>query len=122
VEAILEGASFEHSVRVLLVPVFHCHSFCCRVRFDREVSQAEIRDALSDKPGLRLLHSPAAATPAEMAGEEGIFIHARVDPSVPAGVWFWGVTDNLATGTALNAVHVAENLIRTGRLKGRVWA
>jgi aspartate-semialdehyde dehydrogenase len=120
VEAILEGASFDHSVRVLLAPVFHCHSFCCRVRFEREVGLKEIGAALSESPGLRLLQSLGPATPAELAGEEGIFVYPQADPSVPRGFWIWGVTDNLATGTALNAVRVAENLLRTGGLKGRL--
>ena len=120
VGAILGKVSFEHSVRVLLAPIFHCHSFCCRVRFEREVGLKEIGAALSASPGLRLLQSHGPATPAELAGQEGVFVYPQADPSVPRCIWIWGVTDNLATGTALNAVQVAENLLRTGGLKGRL--
>jgi aspartate-semialdehyde dehydrogenase len=117
IAAILGGSPFPHAVQVLLVPVFHCHSFCAWVRFEAELGQAEIQDALYRGEGLKMLQSEGAATPAELAGEDGIFVQVRADPSVPGAAWFWGVTDNLTTGAALNAVRVAEGLLHAGRLK-----
>jgi aspartate-semialdehyde dehydrogenase len=116
---ILGGKPFLHTVRVLLVPVFHCHSFCCWVRFRQAVDQTGIRQALALEGSLKLMKSPGAATPVELAGEEGIFLEVRQDPSNPSAAWFWGVTDNLATGVALNAVRLAENLRNSGLLTRR---
>ena len=119
VQTILGGKPFLHAVRVLLVPVFHCHSFYCWVRFSRAPEEAEIRKVLDSEGSLKFLQGPGAATPAELAGEEGIFLAVRRDPTNPNGVWFWGVTDNLATGAALNAVRLAENLRNSGLLARR---
>ena len=117
--AILGGKTFPLVVRVLLVPVFHCHSFCTWVRFDHDVKRDEIEKVLAGGEGLRVRQAKGAATPAELAGEDGIFLQLLDDSPDPGGAWFWGVTDNLATGSALNAVRVAEDLLRAGRLKGR---
>ena len=116
IQAILGGTPFLLTLRVLLVPVFHCHSFCCWVRFAQPVDQARIRQSLASEGSLRILEGSGAATPAELAGEEGIHLRMRCDPGVRNGVWFWGVTDNLATGAALNAVRLAEILANSGYL------
>ena len=120
VASILNGRPFVHTVRILLVPVFHCHSFLCRVRFREEVNPGRIREALAARAGLRFVANSGAITPAELSGEEGILLgELTADPSLPSGLWFWGVTDNLSTGVALNAVRMAEELVRSGALKGR---
>ncbi len=116
IQAILGGRPFLHTVRVLLVPVFHCHTFCCWARFAHPVDQSGIRKALSSEPSLRIVEGSGAPTPAQLAGEEGIHLQVRCDPAARSGVWFWGVTDNLATGAALNAVRLAENLLSSGHL------
>ncbi len=115
-QAIVGGKPFLHALRVLLVPVFHCHSFCCWVRFAHAVDQTGIRKALASEPSLRILEGSGAATPAELAGEEGILLQVRCDPAARNGAWFWGVTDNLAAGAALNAVRLAEYLVSSGFL------
>lgn len=116
VRAILGSKPFPHTLRVLLVPVFHCHSFCCWVRFSQALDPAEICKALVAEASLKILKLPGAATPAELAGEDGIFVQVRCDAAAPKGAWFWGVTDNLASGAALNAVRLAENLLGSGFL------
>jgi aspartate-semialdehyde dehydrogenase len=52
------------------------------------------------------------ATPAEIAGEDDVFVsRIRRDPTVPNGIAFWCVADNLRKGAALNAVQIAETLV-----------
>jgi len=52
------------------------------------------------------------ATPAEIAGEDDVFVsRIRKDPTVPHGIAFWCVADNLRKGAALNAVQIAESLV-----------
>jgi aspartate-semialdehyde dehydrogenase len=51
-------------------------------------------------------------TPIESAGEDATFIsRMRKDPTVPHGLAFWCVSDNLRKGAALNAVQIAETVI-----------
>jgi aspartate-semialdehyde dehydrogenase len=115
IASILGAPSFPHAVRVLLSPVFHCHSLLCRVKLHEVVELAKVRDAMTSQDGLRHPERPEVATPAELAGEEGIFVvEVSADSSAPGSFWFWAVTDNLAAGTVENAVRVAEQLLRTG--------
>ncbi len=108
---ILGGVKFPHAVATLSVPVFHCHSFLCRVSFAESVSSEALHGALDGQEGLRRLEGSGAASPAELAGQKGILIgEIRPDPSLPGAFWVWGVSDNLAGGTALNAVRMAEEL------------
>lgn len=56
-------------------------------------------------------------TPVEAAGEDEVFVsRLRKDPTVPHGLAFWCVADNLRKGAALNAVQIAETLIAEGHL------
>ena len=115
--AILGPRSFPQAVRVLQAPVFHCHSFLCRVRFAAAVEAEKIREVLSEEPSVSIRPSGEGATPAELAGAESIVVgELRPDGSVPHTFWFWGITDNLATGVALNAVRMAEVLLDSGAL------
>jgi aspartate-semialdehyde dehydrogenase len=117
---ILGGRSFPHSLKILLVPVFHCHAFVSRMRFGEPVTEEKVREALSEEPSICFHEGGGGATPAELAGEERIVLgEIRPDPSIPGSFWFWGVSDNLATGASLNAVRIAEELVNAGSLAGR---
>jgi aspartate-semialdehyde dehydrogenase len=52
-------------------------------------------------------------TPAEAAGEDAVYVsRIRRDPTVAHGLNLWVVADNLRKGAALNAVQIAEILVR----------
>ena len=52
-------------------------------------------------------------TPQEVTGQDAVFVsRIRVDPTVENGLSLWVVSDNLRKGAALNAVQIAEELIR----------
>jgi aspartate-semialdehyde dehydrogenase len=52
-------------------------------------------------------------TPAECAGEDAVFVsRIRKDPTVENGLTLWVVADNLRKGAALNAVQIAELLVK----------
>jgi aspartate-semialdehyde dehydrogenase len=63
-----------------------------------------------------VLDDPAAGlypTPLECAGSDGVFVgRIRADLADPHAVLFWSVADNLRKGAALNAVQIAEVLLR----------
>ena len=52
-------------------------------------------------------------TPQEVTGQDGVFVsRVRIDPTIENGLAMWVVSDNLRKGAALNAVQIAEELIK----------
>ncbi|MDR3504786.1 MAG: aspartate-semialdehyde dehydrogenase [Acidocella sp.] len=102
------------------VPVFIGHSEAVYVEFENPVDVAEARKLLSKAPGIIVedQHVPGGyTTPIECKGEDAVFVsRIRRDPTVPHGLAFWCVADNLRKGAALNAVQIAEALIAQGLL------
>ena len=97
------------------VPVFIGHSEAVVVEFEEPVDLERAREALRDAPGV-ILHDHREdggyVTPIECAGEDAVYVsRLRIDPTVPNGLAFWVVADNLRKGAALNAVQIAETLI-----------
>jgi aspartate-semialdehyde dehydrogenase len=97
------------------VPVFIGHSESIVVEFEDKVDLEQARAALRDAPGV-ILHDKREdggyVTPIECAGEDATYVsRLRIDPTVPNGLAFWCVSDNLRKGAALNAVQIAEALI-----------
>ena len=59
------------------------------------------------------MHEDGFVTPAECAGEDAVFVsRIREDITVENGINFWVVSDNLRKGAALNAVQIAERMIK----------
>ena len=53
-------------------------------------------------------------TPKEVTGQDAVFVsRVRTDPTVENGLSMWIVSDNLRKGAALNAVQIAEELIKS---------
>jgi aspartate-semialdehyde dehydrogenase len=103
------------------VPVFIGHSEAVYVEFETPVNVAEARALLAKSPGIIVedRRVPGGyATPVECKGEDAVFIsRIRKDPTVEHGLAFWCVSDNLRKGAALNAVQIAEELVKQGLLK-----
>jgi aspartate-semialdehyde dehydrogenase len=102
------------------VPVFIGHGEAVSVEFARPITVAEARAALRDAPGVAVVdqrEDGGYITPLECVGEDAVFVsRIRKDPTVPNGLSFWCVSDNLRKGAALNAVQIAETLIAQGLL------
>jgi aspartate-semialdehyde dehydrogenase len=97
------------------VPVFIGHAEAINVEFNQPLSVAQARAAWKGAPGITLIDHQADegyVTPVECAGDDPVFIsRVRQDKTVPHGLNFWCVSDNLRKGAALNAVQIAEILI-----------
>jgi len=105
------------------VPVFVGHAESVVVEFEEPVDLDQARELLRAAPGV-VLHDQREdggyVTPLECAGEDATFVsRLRVDPTVPNGLAFWCVSDNLRKGAALNAVQIAEALIALDLLHAR---
>ncbi|MBF0160946.1 MAG: aspartate-semialdehyde dehydrogenase [Magnetococcales bacterium] len=98
------------------VPVFNSHSESVTLEFERPLTPAQAREILSRAPGVQVVDDPAQLlymTPREAAGKDATYVsRIRADESVEHGLNLWVVADNLRKGAALNAVQIAELLIR----------
>jgi len=98
------------------VPVFISHSESVNVEFDKPVSVEQARKALEKADGVKLVdaHTDGAyMTPYEAQGEDHTFVsRLRKDVTNPNALNMWIVSDNLRKGAALNAVQIAECLIK----------
>ena len=103
------------------VPVFIGHAESVTVEFELPVTASAARDVLRDAPGIIVQdrrEDGGYITPLDCQGEDATFIsRIRKDPTVPHGLGFWCVSDNLRKGAALNAVQIAETLIAQGYFK-----
>ncbi|MEO5339692.1 MAG: aspartate-semialdehyde dehydrogenase [Magnetococcus sp. MYC-9] len=98
------------------VPVFNGHSEAVTIETERPLSPVEARELLAKAPGVEVVDDPSQLlymTPREAAGKDAVYVsRIRVDESVENGLNFWVVADNLRKGAALNAVQIAERLVR----------
>jgi aspartate-semialdehyde dehydrogenase len=98
------------------VPVFIGHSEAVNVEFEKPISAAEARAALKKAHGVTVIdhhHEEGFVTPVECAGEDNVFVsRIREDITVENGLNLWLVCDNLRKGAALNAVQIAELLVK----------
>jgi len=102
------------------VPVFIGHAEAVFVEFENPITVAQATAALKKAPGLSVFDKREDAgymTPLDVAGEDDVFVsRLRKDPTVPHGLAFWCVSDNLRKGAALNAIQIAEEMHRQGLL------
>jgi aspartate-semialdehyde dehydrogenase len=99
------------------VPVFYGHSEAVHIETKKKISAQEAKQLLAQTPGVTVmddvetLNYPTAAIHA--AGKNDVFVgRIREDISHPTGLDLWIVSDNIRKGAALNAVQIAELMIK----------
>ena len=113
---ILDLPELPVSVTCVRVPVFAGHSLSLNARFARPITLESAREILLRSPGVELSGMP---TPLLCAGVDPTLVgRIRRDPTVPNGLALFVCGDNLRKGAALNAIQIAEELLRRGRLPG----
>lgn len=94
------------------VPVLVGHAESVAAVFERPLSPDDAREMLRHQPGLRVIDVPSKGRypmPVDCAGRDEVLVgRIRRDPTVPHGLAFWVVGDNLRKGAATNAVQIAE--------------
>ena len=109
------------SATCVRVPVMRAHSESIWVETERPVSVEEARKAFAEAEGVVLMDEPAEKIypmPLFMAGKDPVYVgRIRKDLTDENGLTFWCVSDQIRKGAALNAVQIAEWLIRNGKLK-----
>ena len=109
------------SATCVRVPVMRAHSESIWIETERPVSVEEARKAFAEAEGVVLMDEPAEKIypmPLFMAGKDPVYVgRIRKDLTDENGLTFWCVSDQIRKGAALNAVQIAEWLIRNGKLK-----
>ena len=105
------------------VPVFTGHSEAINVEFSSPMLPDEAQRILVQAPGVKILDDTAISLyphPWSAAGTDEVFVgRIRRDTSHPSGLVMWVVADNLRKGAALNAVQIAEEMIKRDWLNQR---
>ena len=98
------------------LPVLVSHSESVNIEFEKPFSIEKVKDALDSFEGCKVIDERSDGgyiTPLEAAGSETTFIsRIRKDKTIQNGLNIWIVSDNLLRGAALNAVEIAETLIK----------
>ena len=98
------------------LPISVSHSESVNVQFERNFSLEQIKEALNSFDGCKVIDERSDggySTPLEAEGKDETFIsRIREDKTIKNGLNLWIVSDNLLRGAALNAVEIAEALIK----------
>ena len=113
---IMHHAAFRASVTCVRVPVYRSHSIAVSAEFEKPVSVEAARAVLLKAPGLDLVDEPENKkypmplnTTEQYNCEVG---RIRLDCALDNGLCFWVSGDQLLKGAALNAVQIAEELLK----------
>lgn len=110
------------SATCVRVPVMRAHSESIWVETEEPVSPELAREAFSKAEGVVVVDDPFEKQypmPLFVAGREPVYVgRIRADITDPNGLTFWCVADQIKKGAALNAIQIAEWLLRNGALKG----
>ena len=104
------------SATCVRVPALRAHSESIWVETERPISVEEAREAFAKGEGLVLQDNPAEKEypmPLFLAGKDPVYVgRIRKDLTNENGLTFWIVGDQIKKGAALNAVQIAEYLIK----------
>jgi aspartate-semialdehyde dehydrogenase len=104
------------SATAVRVPVRVGHAAAVTVRLARPVVPDEARALWRGTPGLEVVDDPGQSRypmPLDVDGKDAVLVgRARPDLTDPQGLVFFVASDNLRKGAALNAVQIAEQLLR----------
>ena len=98
------------------LPVLVSHSESVNIEFEKPFSLKKVKEALNNFEGCKVIDDRVDggySTPLEAEGKNETFIsRIREDKTIKNGLNLWIVSDNLLRGAALNAVEIAETLIK----------
>ena len=112
---ILGDDTFNLTATAVRVPVQGGHSESVNIEFENEFDLDEVRNILSETPGVTLqdnVKNNVYPMPLYSEGKDDVFVgRIRRDLSQPKTLNLWIVADNLRKGAATNAVQIAEYLV-----------
>ena len=104
------------SAMCVRVPVLRAHSEAIWIETERKITPAEAREAFSKAEGIVVVDNPAEKQypmPLDVAGKDPVYVgRIREDLANENGLSFWLVGDQIKKGAALNAVQIAQYIIK----------
>ena len=108
------------SATCVRVPVMRAHSESTWIETEQPISPEAAREAFSKANGVILMDEPENKVypmPLDIAGKDPVYVgRIRKDLCDENGLTFWSVSDQIKKGAALNAVQIAEYLIKENAL------
>lgn len=109
-------SDIEVSATCVRVPVARAHSESVWIETEKPISVEEAKKAFSEAEGIVLIDNPSKKEypmPLFIAGKDEVYVgRIRKDLANHNGLTFWVVADQIKKGAALNAVQIAEYLIK----------
>ena len=113
---IMHDNKIKVSATTVRVPVRTGHSEAIYIETAKPITPDAARKIFARAAGVKLIDNPKEnkyPLPVDSEGRDEVFVgRIRKDPSVKNGLWLWVVSDNLRKGAALNAIQIAELLIK----------
>jgi aspartate-semialdehyde dehydrogenase len=107
----LSGRASPPAIQLVQAPVFYGYAFAAYAEFSAPQPREQLEAAFINLGVKVRADGDPSVTNVSVAGEKEIHIERiEPDPTVAAGVWIWGVADNLRLA-AVNAVRIAEELV-----------
>ncbi|MBI4200989.1 MAG: aspartate-semialdehyde dehydrogenase [Chloroflexi bacterium] len=120
---IMHAPEIAISATCVRVPVHVSHSIALHVEFERPMSPGEARELMAAFPGVTVmddLKTNRYPMPFQAEGKDDVFVgRIRKDSSHSNGLAMWVVADNLRKGAALNAIQIAEEVLKRNLLLSR---
>jgi aspartate-semialdehyde dehydrogenase len=102
------------------VPVLNGHSESINIEFENAADPDQVREILKNAPGIQIMDDPVDAVypmPLEASGRDEVLVgRIRKDLSVDFGINLWLSADNLRKGAGLNAIQIAEQILKIHHL------
>jgi len=123
---IMHHPAFRASVTCVRVPVYRAHSIAVSAEFEKPVTVESAREVLKRAPGLQVVDDPPKnqyPLPLYLAEQYDCAVgRLRKDCAMDNGLAFWVSGDQLLKGAALNAVQIAEELMKQSAQPQRTQA
>ncbi|WP_418510368.1 aspartate-semialdehyde dehydrogenase [Corallibacter sp.] len=119
-QKILDDKTIAVTATAVRIPTAGGHSESVNVAFEKDFDLTEIRNILSNTPGVTVqdnLNENSYPMPIYANGKDDVFVgRIRRDESQPNTLNMWIVADNLRKGAATNTVQIAEYLVENNLL------
>ncbi len=113
---IMGDESIQVTATTVRVPVFYSHAESVNIETERKLTSDEVKTLMKNAEGIVLtddIENNVYPLPVDAAGCDNVYVgRIREDFSIPNGINMWVVADNVRKGAALNAVQIAELLIK----------